>query len=187
MDALLLWQQRHVLIILLFEDIKTSSLVHRLHEATETHGVTCCYGNLVTMATGYMNFIFSKLVLRSNHNLYVLFINRVCFSYIKILRPRSVRKDRSLNILQYEKETRLINSLLHGREMREGQPSLKSFCDFGLKLESSWVTHRQDDVDRNSFISSLGHLATNKTNRYTYQSCNCFLVFMTFLISFQIT
>ena len=65
--------------------------------------------------------------------------------------------------------------------MREGQPSLKSFCDLGLKLESCWVTHRQDDVDR-----FLGHLATNQTNRYTYQSCNCFLVFMIFFTSFHI-
>ena len=62
---------------------------------------------------------------------------------------RSVR-DRSLNILQYEKQTRLINSLLDGQEMRNGKPSLKSFCDLGLKLESCWVTHRHqpDDVDR---------------------------------------
>ena len=32
--------------------------------------------------------------------------------------------------------------------MRESQPSLKGFCDLGLKLESCWVIHRQDDVDR---------------------------------------
>ena len=37
---------------------------------------------------------------------------------------RSVRKDRGLNILLYEKQTRLINSLLHGQRMREGQPRL---------------------------------------------------------------
>ena len=36
---------------------------------------------------------------------------------------RSVRKDRGLNILQYEKQTRLINGLLDGQDMREGQPS----------------------------------------------------------------
>ena len=72
-------------------------------------------------------------------------------------------KDRGLHILQYEKKIRLINSLLHGQEMREGQPSLKCFCDLGLKLESCWVTHRQDDVDR--FLQSTpGHLATNLTN-----------------------
>ena len=39
---------------------------------------------------------------------------------------RSVRKDRGLNILQYEKETRLLYSLFNGQEMREGQPSLQS-------------------------------------------------------------
>ena len=61
---------------------------------------------------------------------------------------RSVGEDRGLNILQCEKQTRLINSLLDGQEMREGQPSLKGFCDLGLKLESCWVTHRQEDVDR---------------------------------------
>ena len=38
---------------------------------------------------------------------------------------RSLRKDRGLNILQYEKQTRLINSLLDGQEMRNGKPSLK--------------------------------------------------------------
>ena len=47
---------------------------------------------------------------------------------------RSLLKDRGLYILRYEKKTRLINSLLDGQRMREGQPSLKSFCDLGLKL-----------------------------------------------------
>ena len=61
---------------------------------------------------------------------------------------RSVRKDRGLNILQYEKQTQLLNSLLDAQEMREGQPSLKGFFDLGLKLESCWVNHRQEDVDR---------------------------------------
>ena len=58
--------------------------------------------------------------------------------------------DRGLNILNYEKQTRLINSLLDGQEMRNSKPSLKSFCELGLKLESCWVTHRHrpDDVDR---------------------------------------
>ena len=59
-----------------------------------------------------------------------------------------MRKDRGLNILQYEKQTRLINSLLDGQEIREGQPSLKDYFDLGLKLERCWVTHRQEDVDR---------------------------------------
>ena len=79
---------------------------------------------------------------------FLLFINRVCFSYSKILRPRSWSTDRGLNILQYEKQTRLMNSLLDDQKMREGQPTLKSFCELGLKLESCWVTHRPDDVDR---------------------------------------
>ena len=35
-----------------------------------------------------------------------VFINRVCISYEL---ARSVRKDRDFNILQYEKQTRLIN------------------------------------------------------------------------------
>ena len=61
---------------------------------------------------------------------------------------RFVRKDRGLNILKYNKKTQLINRLLNGQEMREGQPSFKRFCDLGLKLESCWVTHQQDDVDR---------------------------------------
>ena len=63
---------------------------------------------------------------------------------------RFVRKDRGLNILQYEKKTQLINRLLNAQEMREVQPSFKSFCDLGLKLESCQVTHQQDDV--NSFL-----------------------------------
>ena len=49
-------------------------------------------------------------------------------------------EDRGLNILQYEKKARLINSSLNGQEMREGQPSLKGFRDLGLKLENCWVT-----------------------------------------------
>ena len=47
-----------------------------------------------------------------------------------------------------KKQTRLINSLPYGQRMREGQPSLKGFCDLGLKLESCWVTDRQDDVNK---------------------------------------
>ena len=61
---------------------------------------------------------------------------------------RSVRKDRGLNILQYKKQTRLINSLLDGQEMREGQPSLKGFCDLGLKLESCWSLIDKRTFDR---------------------------------------
>ena len=47
---------------------------------------------------------------------------------------RSVRKDRGFNILLYEKQTRLINSLLHDQRMREGQPTLKTFCNLEFKL-----------------------------------------------------
>ena len=47
---------------------------------------------------------------------------------------RSLRKDQGLNILLYEKQARLINSILYGQKMSEGQPSLKGFCDLGLKL-----------------------------------------------------
>ena len=54
---------------------------------------------------------------------------------------KSVRKARGLNILQYEKQTLSINSSLNGQEMREGQLSLKGFCDLGLKLESCLVIH----------------------------------------------
>ena len=32
--------------------------------------------------------------------------------------------------------------------MREGQPSLKGLYDLGLKLDSCWVTRRQDHVKR---------------------------------------
>ena len=70
---------------------------------------------------------------------------------------RSVRQDRGLNILKYEKKIRLINGLLDGQGLRKGQPSLKGFCDLGLKLESFWVTHRQD--------ASTGHfIATQSRN-----------------------
>ena len=37
---------------------------------------------------------------------------------------------------------------VYGQEMKEDQSSLKSFCDLGLKQESCWITHQQDDVDR---------------------------------------
>ena len=49
---------------------------------------------------------------------------------------RSVPKDRGLNILQYEKHTRLINSLLHGPAITEGRPNLKGFWNLGFKLVS---------------------------------------------------
>ena len=75
---------------------------------------------------------------------------------------RSVRNDRDLNILLYEKQTRLINSLLDDQRMREGQPSLKGFCDLGLKLESLLghsSTRRHQQVP-----SSKGHLTTSQSN-----------------------
>ena len=49
---------------------------------------------------------------------YLLFINRVCFSYedqglvVRTELAMSVGKDRRLNILEYVKQTRLMNSLL---------------------------------------------------------------------------
>ena len=50
MDTLLPWQQKQVLITLLFEGIRTSYLVHTFLEATAISGITCCYGYLVTIA-----------------------------------------------------------------------------------------------------------------------------------------
>ena len=51
MKTLLPWQQRHVLITLLFKGKWASYLVHRSLEATATHALTCWHGNPVTMAT----------------------------------------------------------------------------------------------------------------------------------------
>ena len=48
MDTLLPWQQKQVLITLLFEHIRASYLVYTLREATAISGITCCYGYLVT-------------------------------------------------------------------------------------------------------------------------------------------
>ena len=50
-DTLLSWQQRHVLIALLFEAVGTSYLVQRSTEATAICGMICCYGHLATMET----------------------------------------------------------------------------------------------------------------------------------------
>ena len=47
MDTLLPWQQRHVLIALLFEVVGTLYLVQISMEAT---GMICCYEHFVTMA-----------------------------------------------------------------------------------------------------------------------------------------
>ena len=73
-------------------------------------------------------------------------------------------EDRGLNILQYKKKTRLINSSFYGQEMRKGQPSLKGFCDLGFKLENCWVTHRQDYIDR--FLHPLAILQLIKLMFY---------------------
>ena len=55
MDILLPSQQKHALIVLLlvllFEGIRTSYLLHTFLEATAIFGISCCYGYLVTMAT----------------------------------------------------------------------------------------------------------------------------------------
>ena len=51
MDTLLPWQQKQGLITLLFEDIRTSYLVHTFLEATAISGMSCFYGYLVTIAT----------------------------------------------------------------------------------------------------------------------------------------
>ena len=51
MDILLPWQQKHALITLLFEGIRTSYLLHIFLEATAISGISCFYGYLVTMAT----------------------------------------------------------------------------------------------------------------------------------------
>ena len=42
---------KYTFINLAFEGIQMSSLVHISLEATAIHCMTCCYGNLVTMAT----------------------------------------------------------------------------------------------------------------------------------------
>ena len=51
MDTLLPCQQKQVLITLLFEDIRTSFLVHTFLKATAISGIPCCYGYLVILAT----------------------------------------------------------------------------------------------------------------------------------------
>ena len=103
-----------------------------------------------------------------------------------------MREDLGLSILLYEKQTRLINSLLHDQRMREGQPSLKGFCDLALKLESCWVTHQQDDADR--FLHPKGHLATSQSNPLLTGTLTNpvtvvlipFYFFMTYCVSFYI-
>ena len=77
-----------------------------------------------------------------------------------------MRKDRVLNILLYEKKTRLINSLFNDQGMREGQPSLKGFCALGLKAgfrAGKFLRHSSTRI-RPQVPSCQGYLATNKTN-----------------------
>ena len=98
---------------------------------------------------------------------YLPFINLVCFSFCKILRlkswrtelERSVFNDQCLNILQYERQTRLINGLLDDTGMREYRTGFKrSLFGFmvGLQDESfiSRVSDRKQSLDLASF---LGH------------------------------
>ena len=65
MDTLLPWQQKHVLIALLFEVVGTSYLVQRSIEATAICGMICCYGHLVTMATEACAYSFTVWSCRS--------------------------------------------------------------------------------------------------------------------------
>ena len=60
MDILLPWQQKHALMTLLFEGIRTSYLLHKFLEATAISGIHCCYGYLDTVATkvGVYNIAF---------------------------------------------------------------------------------------------------------------------------------
>ena len=50
MDLLIPWQQKHALITLLFEGIRTIYLLRTFLEATAISGINCFYGYLVTMA-----------------------------------------------------------------------------------------------------------------------------------------
>ena len=50
-EILLPWQQKHTVLALLSEGIETSHLVELSTEATAMNGLTCNYGNLVSMAT----------------------------------------------------------------------------------------------------------------------------------------
>ena len=68
-----------------------------------------------------------------------------------------------------------MRSLLDSQDIGEGQPSLKGFCELGLKLESCWVTHWQEDVDRFLHLQAISQAIKRFTDRYSYQSRNCFL------------
>ena len=61
--------------------------------------------------------------------------------------------------------------------MIEDQPSLKGFCDLGLKLESCWVTHRQDNVDRFLHPQDISQLIELMFyNRYASNPVTAFLI-----------
>ena len=106
---------------------------------------------------------------------YLLFITWVCFSYRKILGPRSWNTDRAGNARSVRKD-RLPNILLYSVNKtftiwprdKGGQPSLKGLSNLEFKLVSWWITHRQDVVDRvrncKQVPSSQGHLAINQTD-----------------------
>ena len=48
MDTMLSWQQKHVLVTLLFEGIGTLSLVHIHFEATAIPDIICSYGHFLS-------------------------------------------------------------------------------------------------------------------------------------------
>ena len=99
----------------------------------------------------FLQFDWSKAGLSMDLPVFVYSHTKTSFRFLSRLRKYSkVGPYLRTLVLLYEKQTRLINSLLDGQEVRNGKPSLKSFCDLGLKLESCWVTHRHrpDDVDR---------------------------------------
>ena len=79
------------------------------------------------------------------------------------------------------------------KEMREGQPSLKGFFDLGLKLESCWVTHRQEDVDisrpshKQSNVSLTGRLTNHATAFLIPPFFDTFLRFYMFTLKYQKT
>ena len=47
MNTMLPWQQKHVLVTILFEGIETLSLVHIHFEAPAIPGIICCYGHFL--------------------------------------------------------------------------------------------------------------------------------------------
>ena len=78
MDTLLSWQQKQMLITLLFEGTQTLYLVQMFLEVLVISGISCCYGHNVTMVTEactcniavwrYRNFIFGIHTFWGNSN-----------------------------------------------------------------------------------------------------------------------